>query len=61
MRAPQRRRDQEPFTDPRLMTIRARITEGNPVLLDIWHRAVKVTHAFLGEQDIAGFIGTNDA
>ncbi|RQR67746.1 GNAT family N-acetyltransferase [Burkholderia sp. Bp9126] len=36
------------------MTIRARNTEDNPVLLDIWHRAVKASHAFLGEQDIAG-------
>ncbi|KVC64027.1 GNAT family N-acetyltransferase [Burkholderia stagnalis] len=36
------------------MTIRTRITDDNPVLLDIWHRAVKATHTFLSEQDIAG-------
>ncbi|MGU7774357.1 acetyltransferase [Burkholderia sp. MR1-5-21] len=35
------------------MTIRERKPEDNPSLLDIWHRAVKATHAFLSERDIA--------
>ncbi|KWE47518.1 GNAT family acetyltransferase [Burkholderia ubonensis] len=35
------------------MTIRERTPEDNPALLDIWHRAVQATHAFLTERDIA--------
>ncbi|MFA8329936.1 GNAT family N-acetyltransferase [Burkholderia ubonensis] len=35
------------------MTIRERTPQDNPALLDIWHRAVQATHAFLTEQDIA--------
>ncbi|WP_157647952.1 hypothetical protein [Burkholderia ubonensis] len=35
------------------MTIRERTPEDNPALLDIWHRAVQATHAFLTEYDIA--------
>jgi putative acetyltransferase len=35
------------------MLIRDRLPADNVVLVDIWHRAVKATHAFLSEQDIA--------
>ncbi|MFT4510049.1 GNAT family N-acetyltransferase [Caballeronia sp. 15711] len=34
------------------MSIRNRIPEDNPVLLEIWLRAVRATHAFLREQDV---------
>jgi putative acetyltransferase len=35
------------------MLIRDRLPTDNAVLVDIWHRAVKATHAFLSEPDIA--------
>ncbi|WP_434212713.1 hypothetical protein [[Pseudomonas] boreopolis] len=35
------------------MNIRARVAADDPILVDIWHRAVRATHAFLSEQDIA--------
>ncbi|WP_323120268.1 acetyltransferase [Burkholderia alba] len=35
------------------MTIRSRVSSDNPVLVEIWHRSVRATHAFLSEQDIA--------
>ncbi|WP_322012159.1 acetyltransferase [Paraburkholderia sp. J12] len=34
------------------MNIRKRVAADNPVLLEIWHRSVRVTHTFLSAQDI---------
>ncbi|KVD74089.1 GNAT family acetyltransferase [Burkholderia sp. ABCPW 14] len=34
------------------MSIRSRIPEDNPALVEIWRRSVRATHTFLHEQDI---------
>jgi putative acetyltransferase len=43
-------------TDSAPIRLRVAVEADGPAITDVWERAVRATHTFLSEQDIAGFL-----